>query len=40
VRAPFSVRPDGADRLVGQDVVCQGTLHQGTVIVQSWEPCR
>jgi hypothetical protein len=28
------------DRLVGHDVVCQGTLHQGTVIMQSWEPCR
>ena len=28
------------DRLVGQDVVRRGTLHQGTVIVQSWEPCR
>jgi hypothetical protein len=26
------------DRLVGQEIVAQGVLHEGTVIMQSWEP--
>jgi hypothetical protein len=25
------------DKLVGQDIVAQGMLHEGTVIMQSWE---
>jgi hypothetical protein len=26
------------DRLVGQQIVCTGTVHQGTVIMSDWRP--
>lgn len=26
------------DQLVGQKIVCEGTLHQSTVLMSSWSP--
>jgi hypothetical protein len=26
------------DRLVGREVVCTGTVHQGTLVISDWKP--
>ncbi len=33
---PF--RDPDLDQMVGQKIVCEGTLHQGTVLMTSWSP--